>query len=114
MVKYQQLDNIFSSLSDSTRRNILERLMDNPLTVSEIYQSYEKEMSLPAISKHLKVLENAKLVERRKEGRKYIFSLNPKNMKTAHNYIEYYSKFWTNKLDDLERYLGKGGVRNEP
>lgn len=115
MVKYQKdLDLLFSSLADPTRREILQRIAENPpsrkasegqggLTVSEIAKPYD--MSLPAVSKHLKVLEKAKLIERTKTGREYIFAFNPRPLEGAAKYIAFYKKFWSKQFDRLEKYL---------
>jgi DNA-binding transcriptional ArsR family regulator len=113
MVKYDQhdLDFVFGSLADSTRRDILERLIATSLSVNEIYEPYSDDMSLPALSKHLKVLERADLIKRTKLGRTNIVSINPKKLQHAKDYFEYYSKFWTGALDNLEEYLRKGGER---
>ncbi len=122
MVKYRQdLDLLFSSLSDPTRRKILKRIAENPpsrkasegqgeLTVSEIAKPYD--MSLPAVSKHLKVLEKAKLIERTKTGREYVFAFNPRPLEGAAKYMAFYKKFWNKRFDNLEKFLAKGVSRN--
>ncbi len=98
-----QLDLIFQSLSDPTRRKILERLTKKPLTVTEIKEPYK--MSLVAVSKHLKVLEKAKLIRRQKMGREHIIHLHPQPLKDAYRYVEFYKEFWTRQLDALEKFL---------
>lgn len=108
MVNYQrlhsdELDLLFQSLSDATRRGILERLAESSLTVSEIAEPYH--MSLPAISKHIAILERAQLIKRNKKGREYHVALDPERMKTLAEYIEYYKKFWERGLQNLERIL---------
>lgn len=107
MVKYtgQQIDNIFQSLSDSTRRDILHRIIQKELDVTEIASHYK--ISLPAVSKHLKVLENADLVKYEKKGRKRIYTANPKAILEIQRYIDYYTKYWNDKFDNLEKYLNK-------
>lgn len=110
MVNYSQihtneLDLLFQSLSDATRRGILERLTNKSLTVSEIAAPYN--MSLPAISKHIAILERAQLIKRSKKGREYHVTLEPDRMKTISEYIEYYKKFWEQGLQNLERLLNK-------
>lgn len=111
MVKYstEKIDRIFYSLSDSTRRKILERVSIKSLNVSEIAKPFD--ISLPAISKHLKILERAKLVQRQRIGREFRFRLSPKPLREVSRYISYYSKFWNEKLDNLEKYLKKGGEK---
>ena len=104
MVEYSQsLDSLFYSLSDSTRRDILDRLTKNDLSVSEIALPYD--MTLAAISKHLKVLERAKLIIRRKQGKQHIFQLYPPAFADASEYISYYTNFWESNLDSLKSYL---------
>jgi DNA-binding transcriptional ArsR family regulator len=111
MVKYMQqahveeINLIFHSLADPTRRRILERLTTTDLTVTEIAEPYE--MSLPAISKHLKILEHAKLIGRKKQGREYQIHLEPQTLKTVIEYISFYEAFWNNKLTQLEEFLKK-------
>ena len=107
MVKssYLDLNQIFHSLSDPTRRKILEHLKEKSLTVSEIAKPYR--VSLVAISKHLKVLERAKLIRRQKMGREYMIRLHPQPLRDAHRYIENYKKDWSRQLDALEKFLEK-------
>ena len=113
MVNYQQTNDqinlIFHSLADPTRRQILERLTKNPLTVTEIAKPYE--MSLPAVSKHVRILEKEQLISRKKQGREYAIQLRPQTLQKAQQYISFYKKFWSNQLDNLEMYLDtqKGG-----
>jgi DNA-binding transcriptional ArsR family regulator len=97
------LDATFAALSDATRRGILARLAQSETSVSELAAPYK--MSLPAVSKHLRVLERADLVERRKEGRVYRCRLLPGPMKSAAEWIEKYRRFWERQFDSLARYL---------
>lgn len=99
------LNEIFHCLSDPTRRKIIERLTNGPLTVSEIKLPFR--MSLVAISKHLKVLERAKLIRRQKMGREYLIRLHPQPLRDAYRYIENYKKGWSRELDVLEKFLEK-------
>lgn len=112
MVNYQisrptQTDLIFSSLADPTRREILVRLASRPHTVSEIAKPYK--ISMPAISKHLKVLEKAKLIKREKQGREHTIFLRPEKLKTVEEYISFYRKFWNTQFDLLEVFLTTDG-----
>jgi DNA-binding transcriptional ArsR family regulator len=100
-----QIDDIFLALSDSTRRDILERLSLQNLTVSEIAKPYD--MSLPAVSKHLSVLERARFVSRHKIGREYRVSFDPRTMRTAADYIAFYQKYWNKQIDQLEKFLAR-------
>jgi DNA-binding transcriptional ArsR family regulator len=97
------LDNTFAALSDATRRGILGRLAQGEASVSDLAAPYE--MSLPAVSKHLRVLERAKLVTRRKDGRVYRCRLLPEPMKGAAEWIEKYRQFWERQFDSLAQYL---------
>jgi len=98
-----QLDFIFHALADATRRAILFAISKKEKTVSEIAKPFR--MSLAAVSKHLKVLETAKLIERRKEGSFQIVSLNAETLKTAEQWISYYQQFWGSRLDALQNIL---------
>jgi DNA-binding transcriptional ArsR family regulator len=105
MVNYSEgvLDSTFAALSDGTRRGILARLAQGENSVSELAAPYE--MSLPAVSKHLRVLEKAGLVKRHKDGRVHRCRLVAEPMKDAAAWIEHYRQFWENQFDSLARYL---------
>jgi DNA-binding transcriptional ArsR family regulator len=105
MVKYadDELDALFAALADSTRRGILESLSRGDLAVSELAAPHR--MSLPGFMKHLRVLEDAGLVSRTKEGRVVSCALEARPMKEASVWMARYEKFWTEKLDSLARYL---------
>jgi DNA-binding transcriptional ArsR family regulator len=100
----QTLDTTFSALADPTRRAILAALAKRPeLSVGEIASPFG--ISLPAISKHLDVLEDAKLLRRAKSGRMVICRLEPKPMEAAMRWLSEYEKFWTLRLDALTALL---------
>ena len=99
------LDLVFSALADATRRSILKRLRDREATVSELAEPLE--MSLPAVSKHLRVLEDAGLLERRIEGRSHFLKVNPKPLNQAVQWIERHRQFWEGSFDGLEKLLEK-------
>jgi DNA-binding transcriptional ArsR family regulator len=105
VVKYSedQLDDIFAALSDRTRRKVLASLDQGSRPVTELAAAHD--MSLPGFMKHLRVLEEAGLLERTKEGRVVRCTLQPEPMKEAASWIAQYEKFWTDKLDSLARYL---------
>lgn len=105
MVKngHYELSQIFHSLSDPTRRKILERLTHGQLTATEIKIPFK--ISLVAISKHLKVLEHAKLIRRQKMGREHMIRLHSQPLRDAYRYIESYKKDWSRQLDALEKFL---------
>jgi len=98
------LDSTFAALSDATRRGILARLArQGETSVSDLAAPYQ--MSLPAVSKHLRVLEHAGLVSRHKDGRVHRCRLRAEPMKDAAAWIEHYRQFWDAQLDSLARYL---------
>lgn len=97
------LDSIFGSLSDPTRRDILYRLTASQMTVGEIAESYD--LTLAAISKHLKVLENARLIVKRKRGKERVVQLSPYAFRSAAEYLDWYQKLWEQRFDALEEFL---------
>ena len=97
------LDTVFSALADPTRRSIVQRLSQREATVNELAAQYP--ISLPAVSRHLRVLEDAGLLQRRVEGRVHHCSLKVKPLEEAAAWITRYRDFWEKRFDDLERYL---------
>ncbi len=107
MVKHWQpaaaLDATFGALADPTRRAILARLALGETSVSKLAQPFR--MSLPAVSKHLRVLDRAGLIEHRKDGRVRRCRLHPQPLKTAAQWIAFYQKFWEEQFDALEDFI---------
>ena len=103
------LDLLFSALSDPIRRAILARLAEGEATVGDLARPFP--VSLPAISKHLRVLERAGLLERRIEGRVHRCRLQPRPLKDAVDWLAEYRQFWERQLDALEAYLEGEGSR---
>ena len=103
MVEYHPLDAVFTALGDPTRRAILQRLRKAPATVTEIAAPFD--VSLNAVSKHLKVLERAGLVARRRDGREHHLSLNPAPLGKAARWLIDYQEFWETRLDRMEALL---------
>jgi DNA-binding transcriptional ArsR family regulator len=99
----ERLNIVFSALSDPTRRAILDRLARSQATVMELAAPFE--MSLPAVSKHLRILEHAGLIAREKEGRIHHMRLTADAMKDAAEWLGHYRRFWTDQLDNLAAYL---------
>ncbi len=99
------LDRTFSALADPTRRRILEHLAHGDRCVTDLARPYS--MSLPAVSKHLRVLEKAGLVRRRRNGRIHRLKLNAAPMREAQQWIEEYRRFWEERFDRLDDYLKK-------
>ena len=105
MVQYSDaaLDDLFAALSDTTRRKVLETLGEGSLSVSELAQAHG--MSLTGFIKHLRVLEDAGLIARSKEGRVVRCTLSPEPMQEAAMWLARYEKFWSERLDALGRML---------
>jgi DNA-binding transcriptional ArsR family regulator len=97
------LDQVFWALSDATRRDVLRQLGKGGATVTELAQPHG--MSLPGFMKHLRVLEDAGLVTRVKEGRVVRCELAAKPMQEAAMWLAHYEKFWNERLDALGRFL---------
>lgn len=107
MVEYTlSLDTIFSSLADPIRRDILNRVRYGELNVTEIASPYA--ISLAAISKHLKILERAQLITKRKQGKEQLVTISPAALKQADDYIEQYASLWNDRFDRLDTLLKKG------
>ena len=98
-----QMDKVFSALSDPTRRTILEELRNGQASISQIAAPFE--ISLPAISKHLKVLQTAGLITNVKEGRIHYLRLNPEPMRAALQWLEFYKQMWEGQFDSLADFL---------
>jgi DNA-binding transcriptional ArsR family regulator len=99
----EQLTTIFLALADPTRRAILERLAHGEASGTELAQPFS--ISVPAISKHLRVLEHADLILHRKDGRTHRFRLAARPMKEAAAWLEHYRQFWDAQFDSLDTYL---------
>jgi|SRR5665213_3455422 len=97
------LDTTFAALADPTRRAILARLALGETSVTELARPFE--MSMPAISKHLKVLEKAGLIDRGRDAQTRPARLNPTALKTAAAWIDEYRRFWEESFDRLDAYL---------
>lgn len=102
-----QLTETFSALADPTRRAMLARLADGQACVSEIAEPFLERMSLPAVTKHLKVLEKAGLIRKTQDGQRRPCELKPDKLKEAAEWMEQYRVFWEESLDRLDEYLKK-------
>jgi DNA-binding transcriptional ArsR family regulator len=107
MVKYstRRLNQTFAALADPTRRRILAHLARGDRCVTHLARPHA--MSLPAVSKHLRVLEKAGLLRRRRYGRVHEMQLDAKPLREAAQWVEEYRKFWEGSLDRLAMYLEK-------
>jgi DNA-binding transcriptional ArsR family regulator len=104
MVKYStSLDTTFAALSDPTRRTILTTLERGHASVTELSRPHD--ISMPAILKHLRVLEHAGLIEQKKTGRVRMCRLTAAPMRQALDWLSFYRVFWENQLDNLGRFL---------
>ena len=103
MVSSDHLSATFSALADPTRRAILARLASGEASVTELAEPFD--MSLPAVSKHLKVLERAGLIARGREAQWRPCRLDPGPLKDAAGWLEHYRRFWEESFDRLETYL---------
>jgi DNA-binding transcriptional ArsR family regulator len=97
------LDRTFSALADPTRRAIVARLASGEASVTELAEPFE--MSLPAVSKHLKVLERAGLITRGRRAQWRPCRLEPAALKEASDWLEEYRRLWEERLDRLDEYL---------
>jgi DNA-binding transcriptional ArsR family regulator len=114
MVELQtpQLDAVFHALGDATRRKMLRDLAEGERTVSQLAEPFA--MSLAAASKHIKALENAGLIRREVRGRTHLCRLAPGPLAIAHEWLGFYERFWTERLDVLERLLREEDARKSP
>lgn len=107
MVKYAdpELDLIFGALADPARRELLNELTFGERSVSELAEPFC--MSLPAVMKHLSVLQRAGLIAQRKEGRSRLCTLRPEPLQVADSWLSRYETFWNSALESLGRYLNE-------
>jgi DNA-binding transcriptional ArsR family regulator len=102
----QRLDSTFQALADPTRRGMLASLALGEKSIGELAEPFH--MTFAGASKHVKVLESAGLVARRKDGRKQICSLNAEPLAEAERWLRQWEKFWTSRLDRLEALIERG------
>jgi DNA-binding transcriptional ArsR family regulator len=100
-----KLSQTFAALADPTRRAMLSRLSKGEANVSELAKPFLKTMSLPAVTKHLKVLESAGLVAKTRDAQWRPCKLNGNALKVAADWMQQYRKFWEESFDRLEAYL---------
>ena len=107
-----QLDSVFHALGDATRRRMLRELASGQRTVSQLAEPFA--MSLAAASKHIKALENAGMIRREVRGRTHLCRLDPGPLGGAHEWLSFYERFWSSRLDVLERLLRKEDEPESP
>ena len=98
-----RLDAVFAALADPTRRAIIERLSRSEARVTEVAEPFH--MSLNAVSKHIRVLEESGMVERHRKGRDHILSINTHSLDEADGWIARTRRYWEERLDAIERLL---------
>lgn len=109
MVQERQLDDVFHALSDTTRRAMLRRLAGGEQTISNLAAPFD--MSFNAVSKHVKVLEEAGLVKRRIAGRTHVCSIAPQRLKAADEWLRFYESFWSVRFDALDQMFRAQNTR---
>lgn len=114
MVNYlrPELDLAFGALAHPIRRGILARLASGETTVADLAKPYK--VSAPAISKHLRILEKAGLLSRRKSGREHHIRLEQEKLRQAERWLEQQRALWNERLDALERYLKETKDEDQP
>jgi DNA-binding transcriptional ArsR family regulator len=107
MVKYykDELSHVFYALADKNRRHILDLVSKGPRRASDLARRFD--ISFPAVSKHIRILEDAGFVKRAVTGREHQITLKKTSLDKAHNWIEKHRKFWEDRLDRLDDYLNK-------
>ena len=103
LLNMDQLSQTFSALADPTRRAILARLATGAATVGELAEPFD--MSLPAVSRHLRVLTDAGLIERHTEAQWRRCTLRGEGLRAAADWMEFYRRFWETQLDRLDAFL---------
>jgi DNA-binding transcriptional ArsR family regulator len=104
MVEYAlSLDSIFASLADPTRRDILRRLINQELSISDIAKPYD--ITFAAVSKHLMVLEKARLIIKQRRGKEQMVQVSPLAIKDAADYLENYRLLWDERFQSLDKLL---------
>src|SRR5882672_9395672 len=114
MVEYEtpRLNALFHALGDATRRRMLRELANGERTVGQLAEPFA--ISLAAASKHIKALEKAGLIRREVRGRTHLCRLDPGPLASAHEWLSFYERFWSNRLDVLERLLREEDERQSP
>ena len=106
------LDAVFHALGDSTRRRMLRELADGERTVGQLAEPFA--MSLAAASKHIKALEKAGMIRREVRGRTHVCRLDPGPLASANQWLSFYERFWTDRLDALEKLLRQEDAHKSP
>jgi DNA-binding transcriptional ArsR family regulator len=108
----RNIDRVMAAIADPTRRAILERLARGPARISDIAEPFP--MSLTGFCKHVRVLERARLVRRRRRGRENTLQLSPEPLRAVADWILNYEHFWNERLDRLESFFAKERGKEKP
>lgn len=100
-----QMNDVLTAISHPTRRAIIGKLANGPARFLDIAEPFD--VALNAITKHLKLLERAGLIEREKHGREVLISLRPEPLREVANWVHEYERFWNERLDQFEEYFSK-------
>jgi DNA-binding transcriptional ArsR family regulator len=103
MISMEQLTDVLSAISHPTRRAIIRRLANGPARFLDIAEPFD--VALNAVTKHLKLLERAGLIEREKRGREVFISLRPEALRLVADWVHEYERFWNEKLDEFQGYF---------
>jgi DNA-binding transcriptional ArsR family regulator len=109
--RFSQLDRVFTSLSDPTRRDMLRRIGKKSMNIGEIAQHYT--ISFAAVAKHISVLEGADLVTKTRHGKERVVSLTPATFAAATHYLDQYREMWEQRLDSLDNLLKKTKTKGQ-
>ncbi|NMH88682.1 ArsR/SmtB family transcription factor [Flavivirga algicola] len=101
---------VFQAIADPVRRDIIQLLSNETLTVNTIAEKFE--VSRPAISKHLKILKECGIIEINKKGRERFCEIQPRNLIPAFLWIKQYNKLWENRIDAFENYINEIQIKN--
>src|SRR5260370_37303870 len=107
-----QLNSVFRARGDATRRRMVRELAHGERTVGELAEPFA--ISLAAASKHIKALENAGMIRREVRGRTHLCRLDPGPLASAHQWLSFYERFWTGRLDVLEQLLREEDASESP
>jgi DNA-binding transcriptional ArsR family regulator len=107
-----QLNNVLTAISHPTRRAIIAQLANGPARFLDIAEPFDT--ALNAVTKHLKLLERAGLIERRKQGREVFISFRPEPLREVAGWVHEYERFWNGRLDQFEQYFKDKKEKNSP
>ena len=104
-------DDVFRAIADPSRRRLLDLLREREMPAQELASHFD--MSFPAVSQHLSVLLEARLVTRRSDGRQRVYRARPRGLRGVHEWTAKYRRFWSGRLRQLDEYLDRAGKSSE-